>query len=60
VESVGEEKLLEDAPAPVLGLAAGDAVGDGEDGGVQTSSFVFCSSVMSVIVMPLSIAFAMS
>ena len=60
LEAVGDQQLLERVAAPVLRLAARDAVGDGEDPGPHTSSFVFSTSVISVIIMPLSIAFAMS
>ena len=54
------EQLLEQRAARVLRLTAGDAVGDGEDGGLQTDSFVFSTSRTSATTIPLSIAFAMS
>ncbi len=60
LEAVGEQKLLEGVARHVVGLPARHAVGDGEDTGPHTSSFVFSTSVISVIVIPLSIALAMS
>ena len=60
VVAVALQELGEQVAAPVLRLAARDAVGDGEDGGPQTGSFVFSTSVTSPITIALSIAFAMS
>ena len=61
VVPVGAQELLERGAASVLGFAARDAVGDREDGRPQTGSpFVFSTSVISEITIPLSIAFAMS
>jgi hypothetical protein len=54
------QKLLEGVAAPVLRLAARHAVGDGENRGLQTGSFVFSRRRISVTTIPLSIAFAMS
>ena len=57
-----ERRIVADerGAAHVLRLAARDAVGDGEHGGVQTSSFVFSTTRTSVTTICLSIAFAMS
>jgi len=60
LEAVGLQQLRERVAAPVLRLAARDAVRDGEDAGLQTASFVFSTSAISPITIALSIAFAMS
>jgi hypothetical protein len=54
------EQLLQQCPALVRPLAASDAVRDGEDGGLQISSFVFSSRRTSLTTIEPSIAFAMS
>ena len=61
-ESFGLEQLDEQAPALVLPLPGGDAVRDGDDGGLgpQTGSFDFSTSVTSPTTIWPSIAFAMS
>ena len=58
--TVSDEKLREEVAALVLRLPARDAVGDGEDGRLQTASLVFSTSCTSPITIALSIAFAMS
>ena len=61
VVAVAGEELHEQVAAPVLPLALGDAVGDGEDGGSHsTGAFVFSTSCTSPTTMSLSIALAMS
>jgi hypothetical protein len=57
---VARQQLRQQVAAPVLGLAARDAVADRQDGSLQTVSFVFSTSETSPIVIALSIAFAMS
>jgi hypothetical protein len=59
VAVVGEQ-VLEQAPALVRPLAAGNAVRDGEDRRLQTSSFVFSSKRTSLTTIESSTAFAMS
>jgi hypothetical protein len=54
------EQLLEEGAALVSSLSARDAVRDRQDGGSQTSSFVFSRSLTSVNVIESSTAFAMS
>src|SRR3954453_15637739 len=58
--TVPAEQLFEDVPASVLGLAARDAVGDGQDGRFHTCSFVFSTRWTSPIDIALSIALHMS
>jgi hypothetical protein len=54
------EQLDEQPAALVVARPGGNAVGDGDDGGLQTASFVFSTSVTSLTDIALSIAFAMS
>lgn len=54
------EEPLQQSPALVSPLAARDAVRDGEDGGLQISSFVLSSRRTSLTTIEPSIAFAMS
>jgi hypothetical protein len=54
------EQLDEQPAALIVPLASRDAVGDGDDCGLQAGSFVFSTSVTPVTDISLSIAFAMS
>src|SRR5436190_4096466 len=58
--TLSAEQLRQDVAAAVLPLAGRDTVGDGQDGGLHTASFVFSSKRTSLISISLSIAFAMS
>ena len=60
VEALVGEQGGQRLTARVLARALVDAVRDRQDGGVQRGSFVFETSVTSVIVIALSTAFAMS
>ena len=59
-EALALEQLGERVAAAILARPVVDAVRDRQHGGVHTGSFVFSTSVTSVIVIALSIAFAMS
>jgi hypothetical protein len=54
------EQLDEERAALVLPFARRDTVGNRDDGGLQSGSFVFSTRATSVTDMPESIAFAMS
>jgi hypothetical protein len=60
IEPLRLEQRDEQLPALVVTLSRRDAVGNRDDAGSQTGSFVFSTSVTSVTFIPLSIAFAMS
>jgi hypothetical protein len=60
VVALSREEPDEKLAALVLPLAGRDSVGDRQDGGPQTGSFVFSTSATSVTDMPGSIALAMS
>ena len=60
VEAFRIEQRDEQLPALVLSLSRRNAVGNRDDAGSQTGSFVFSTSATSDTVIPLSIAFAMS
>ena len=58
--AVSAQELVQEIAAAVLSLTARDTVGDGQHGGLQTSSFIFSIRRTSLIVIALSTALHMS